>query len=172
MPNDNIKNMVNSLASGDNVKAQDAFKNALSDKIGQALDNKRQSVATDWLGSAKELEATKAASGLDKVQGAVTTPMGIGSADNLAAQTPGFAGAEIANVCNESALIAARKNKKTIEMDDVQDAIDRVIGGLEKKNKLISPEEKKIVAFRPIAIQKLEALKKHFENNPSKSSYL
>ena len=89
MPNDNIKNMVNSLASGDNIKAQDAFKNALSDKIGQALDNKRQSVATDWLGSAKELEATKASSGLDKVQGAVTTPMGIGSADNLAAQTPG-----------------------------------------------------------------------------------
>ena len=87
MPNDNIKSIVNSLASGDNVKAQDAFKNALSDKIGQALDDKRQSVATDWLGSAKELEATKAASGLDKVQGAVTTP--IGSADNLAAQTPG-----------------------------------------------------------------------------------
>ena len=66
---------------------------------------------------------------------------------HLAAQTPGFAGAEIANVCNESALIAARKNKKTIEMDDVQDAIDRVIGGLEKKNKIISPEEKKIVAY-------------------------
>jgi len=66
---------------------------------------------------------------------------------NLAAQTPGFAGAEIANVCNESALIAARKNKKTIEMDDFQDAIDRVIGGLEKKNKIISPEEKKIVAY-------------------------
>ncbi len=66
---------------------------------------------------------------------------------HLAAQTPGFAGAEIANVCNESALIAARKNKKTIEMDDFQDAIDRVIGGLEKKNKIISPEEKKIVAY-------------------------
>ena len=66
---------------------------------------------------------------------------------NLSAQTPGFAGAEIANVCNESALIAARKNKKTIEMDDFQDAIDRVIGGLEKKNKIISPEEKKIVAY-------------------------
>ena len=66
---------------------------------------------------------------------------------NLAAQTPGFAGAEIANVCNESALIAARKNKKTIEMNDFQDAIDRVIGGLEKKNKIISPEEKKIVAY-------------------------
>ena len=66
---------------------------------------------------------------------------------NLAAQTPGFAGAEIANVCNESALIAARKNKKSIEMVDFQDAIDRVIGGLEKKNKIISPEEKKIVAY-------------------------
>ena len=66
---------------------------------------------------------------------------------NLAAQTPGFAGAEIANVCNESALIAARKDKKSIEMVDFQDAIDRVIGGLEKKNKIISPEEKKIVAY-------------------------
>ena len=66
---------------------------------------------------------------------------------NLAAQTPGFAGAEIANVCNESALIAARRNKKSIEMIDFQDAIDRVIGGLEKKNKIISPEEKKIVAY-------------------------
>ncbi len=66
---------------------------------------------------------------------------------NLAAQTPGFAGAEIANVCNESALIAARKNKTSIEMSDFQDAIDRVIGGLEKKNKIISPEEKKIVAY-------------------------
>ncbi len=66
---------------------------------------------------------------------------------NLAAQTPGFAGAEIANVCNESALIAARKDKNSIEMIDFQDAIDRVIGGLEKKNKIISPEEKKIVAY-------------------------
>jgi len=65
----------------------------------------------------------------------------------LAAQTPGFAGAEIANVCNEAALIAARKNKESIDMQDFQDAIDRVIGGLEKKNKLISPEEKKIVAY-------------------------
>lgn len=65
----------------------------------------------------------------------------------LAAQTPGFAGAEIANVCNEAALIAARKDKKEVEMNDFQDAIDRVIGGLEKKNKLISPEEKKIVAY-------------------------
>lgn len=65
----------------------------------------------------------------------------------LAAQTPGFAGAEIANVCNEAALIAARKNKKKVDMTDFQDAVDRVIGGLEKKSKLISPEEKKIVAF-------------------------
>jgi len=65
----------------------------------------------------------------------------------LAAQTPGFAGAEIANVCNEAALIAARRDKKSVEMIDFQDAIDRVIGGLEKKNKIISPEEKKIVAY-------------------------
>lgn len=65
----------------------------------------------------------------------------------LAAQTPGFAGAEIANVCNEAALIAARKDKKAVEEQDFHDAIDRVIGGLEKKNKIISPEEKKIVAF-------------------------
>lgn len=65
----------------------------------------------------------------------------------LAAQTPGFAGAEIANVCNEAALIAARKDKSKVDMDDFHDAIDRVIGGLEKKNKIISPEEKKIVAY-------------------------
>jgi len=65
----------------------------------------------------------------------------------LSAQTPGFAGAEIANVCNEAALIAARKNKQAVDMQDFQDAIDRVIGGLEKKNKIISPEEKKIVAY-------------------------
>ena len=65
----------------------------------------------------------------------------------LAAQTPGFAGAEIANVCNEAALIAARKEKKEVEMKDFHDAIDRVIGGLEKKNKIISPEEKTIVAY-------------------------
>ena len=65
----------------------------------------------------------------------------------LAAQTPGFAGAEIANVCNEAALIAARKDKKEVDMKDFNDAIDRVIGGLEKKNKIISPEEKKIVAY-------------------------
>ncbi len=66
---------------------------------------------------------------------------------NLAAQTPGFAGAEIANVCNEAALIAARKDKTAVDMKDFQDAVDRVIGGLEKKSKIISPEEKKIVAY-------------------------
>jgi cell division protease FtsH len=65
----------------------------------------------------------------------------------LAEQTPGFAGADIANVCNEAALIAARKNKLGVEMEDFQDAIDRVIGGLEKKNKIISPEEKEIIAY-------------------------
>ncbi|MEE1947302.1 ATP-dependent zinc metalloprotease FtsH [Pedobacter sp. KR3-3] len=68
-------------------------------------------------------------------------------AKKLSAQTPGFAGAEIANVCNEAALIAARRNKEMVDMQDFQDAIDRVIGGLEKKNKIISPEEKKIVAY-------------------------
>ena len=68
-------------------------------------------------------------------------------AHKLAAQTPGFAGAEIANVCNEAALIAARHNKEAVDMQDFQDAIDRVIGGLEKKNKIISPEEKAIVAY-------------------------
>ena len=68
-------------------------------------------------------------------------------AQKLAVQTPGFAGAEIANVCNEAALIAARHNKSLVDMQDFNDAIDRVIGGLEKKNKLISPEEKKIVAY-------------------------
>ena len=65
----------------------------------------------------------------------------------LAEQTPGFAGADIANVCNEAALIAARKNKAAVDMSDFQDAIDRVIGGLEKKNKIISPEEKEIIAY-------------------------
>jgi cell division protease FtsH len=65
----------------------------------------------------------------------------------LAEQTPGFAGADIANVCNEAALIAARKGKDAVEMEDFQDAVDRVIGGLEKKNKIISPDEKKIIAY-------------------------
>ncbi len=65
----------------------------------------------------------------------------------LAEQTPGFAGADIANVCNEAALIAARKGKDAVDISDFQDAIDRVIGGLEKKNKIISPEEKEIIAY-------------------------
>ncbi|MGZ5220904.1 MAG: ATP-dependent zinc metalloprotease FtsH, partial [Chitinophagaceae bacterium] len=65
----------------------------------------------------------------------------------LAEQTPGFAGADIANVCNEAALIAARKGKEAVDMQDFQDAVDRVIGGLEKKNKIISPDEKRIIAY-------------------------
>lgn len=65
----------------------------------------------------------------------------------LATQTPGFAGADIANICNEAALIAARKGKEEVDMEDFNDAIDRVIGGLEKKNKIISPDEKKIIAY-------------------------
>jgi len=67
--------------------------------------------------------------------------------DFLARQTPGFSGADIANVCNEAALIAARKNKKTVGKQDFLDAVDRIIGGLEKKNKIITPEEKKTIAF-------------------------
>jgi cell division protease FtsH len=67
--------------------------------------------------------------------------------DFLAKQTPGFSGADIANVCNESALIAARKNKSLIDKQDFMDAIDRIVGGLEKRNKIISPEEKKVIAF-------------------------
>ncbi len=65
----------------------------------------------------------------------------------LAIQTPGFAGADIANICNEAALIAARKGKTEVDMSDFNDAIDRVIGGLEKKNKIILPEEKRIIAY-------------------------
>ena len=65
----------------------------------------------------------------------------------LAKQTPGFSGADIANVCNEAALIAARRDKKLIEKQDFLDAVDRVVGGLEKKNRLISPSEKKVIAF-------------------------
>ena len=65
----------------------------------------------------------------------------------LSKQTPGFSGADIANVCNEAALIAARNNKKAVEKQDFLDAVDRIIGGLEKKNKIITPEEKKAVAF-------------------------
>ena len=69
------------------------------------------------------------------------------STEVLASQTPGFAGAEIANVCNEAALLAARKDKNAIEMEDFEQAIDRVIAGLEKKNKIISPEERRVIAF-------------------------
>lgn len=65
----------------------------------------------------------------------------------LAAQTPGFSGADIANVCNEAALIAARKRKKAVETQDFFDAIDRIMSGLEKKSKIISPSEKKIIAY-------------------------
>ncbi len=67
--------------------------------------------------------------------------------DFLARQTPGFSGADIANVCNEAALIAARRNKLSIEKQDFIDAIDRIIGGLEKKNKIISPQEKEVIAY-------------------------
>jgi cell division protease FtsH len=67
--------------------------------------------------------------------------------DFLAKQTPGFSGADIANICNEAALIAARKNKKSVGKQDFLDAVDRIIGGLEKKNKIITPEEKKTIAF-------------------------
>jgi cell division protease FtsH len=77
---------------------------------------------------------------------------GLKKADNLdihklAAQTPGFAGADIANVCNEAALIAARKGKSEVHLDDFNDAVDRIIGGLEKKNKIILPDEKRVIAY-------------------------
>ena len=65
----------------------------------------------------------------------------------LAKQTPGFSGADIANVCNESALIAARKSKKKVDRQDFLDAVDRIVGGLEKKSKIITPSEKKTIAF-------------------------
>ena len=67
--------------------------------------------------------------------------------DFLSKQTPGFSGADIANVCNEAALIAARKNKKSVGKQDFLDAVDRIVGGLEKKNKIITTEEKKTIAF-------------------------
>ncbi len=65
----------------------------------------------------------------------------------LAKQTPGFSGADIANICNEAALIAARSNKKTVQKQDFLDAVDRIIAGLEKKNKIITPQEKRVIAF-------------------------
>lgn len=67
--------------------------------------------------------------------------------DFLAKQTPGFSGADIANICNEAALIAARNNKKSVTKQDFLDAVDRIIGGLEKKNKIITPQEKRVIAF-------------------------
>ncbi len=67
--------------------------------------------------------------------------------DFLAKQTPGFSGADIANICNEAALIAARKDKKFVEKQDFLDAVDRIVGGLEKKNKIITPQEKKSIAY-------------------------
>ena len=71
MPDDNVVKMVNSLAADDNVAAQGAFKDALASKIGTALDDKRQTVAKDWLNAAQDTEAIKDAAGLDKVSGAV-----------------------------------------------------------------------------------------------------
>jgi cell division protease FtsH len=67
--------------------------------------------------------------------------------DFLARQTPGFSGADIANICNEAALIAARKKKDTVQKQDFLDAVDRIIGGLEKKNKIITKQEKKTIAY-------------------------
>lgn len=67
--------------------------------------------------------------------------------DFLAKQTPGFSGADIANVCNEAALIAARHNKKFVEREDFLSAIDRIVGGLERKNMIITPEEKRLIAY-------------------------
>ena len=79
----------------------------------------------------------------------------------LAKQTPGFSGADIANVCNESALIAARANHKKITRQDFMDAIDRIIGGLEKKNKIISPNEKKVVAYHEAGHASISWLLEH-----------
>ena len=81
--------------------------------------------------------------------------------DFLAKQTPGFSGADIANVCNESALIAARSNHKSIAKQDFLDAIDRIIGGLEKKNKIISPDEKKVVAYHEAGHASISWLLEH-----------
>ncbi|HLV24240.1 MAG TPA: ATP-dependent zinc metalloprotease FtsH [Moheibacter sp.] len=78
------------------------------------------------------------------------TPLKLGTdvdSEFLAKQTPGFSGADIANVCNEAALVAARKNKEVVEKQDFLDAVDRIVGGLEKKNKLIKPKEKRRIAY-------------------------
>ena len=79
----------------------------------------------------------------------------------LARQTPGFSGADIANVCNESALIAARKDKKIIEKQDFLDAIDRIVGGLEKRSKIISQDEKKVIAFHEAGHASISWLVEH-----------
>lgn len=81
----------------------------------------------------------------------------------LASQTPGFSGADIANICNESALIAARKKKEKIGKEDFLDAIDRVVAGLEKKSKIISPEEKKIIAYHEAGHALASWLLKHVD---------
>ncbi|MCX6273328.1 MAG: ATP-dependent zinc metalloprotease FtsH [Bacteroidetes bacterium] len=79
----------------------------------------------------------------------------------LAKQTPGFSGADIANVCNESALIAARKGKEIIEKQDFLDAIDRIVGGLEKRTKIISPAEKRVIAFHEAGHASISWLLEH-----------
>ena len=79
----------------------------------------------------------------------------------LAKQTPGFSGADIANVCNESALIAARKSKKKVDRQDFLDAVDRIVGGLEKKNKIITPSEKKTIAFHEAGHATVSWMLKH-----------
>jgi len=81
--------------------------------------------------------------------------------DFLARQTPGFSGADIANVCNESALIAARKDKKIIEKQDFLDAIDRIVGGLEKRSKIISQHEKKVIAYHEAGHASISWLVEH-----------
>ena len=79
----------------------------------------------------------------------------------FAKQTPGFSGADIANVCNEAALIAARKDKKEIEKQDFLDAIDRIVGGLEKRGKIISQEEKRVIAFHEAGHATVSWMLKH-----------
>lgn len=81
--------------------------------------------------------------------------------DFLARQTPGFSGADIANICNEAALIAARNNKSEVDKQDFLDAVDRIVGGLEKRNKIISPEEKKVIAFHEAGHATVSWLVKH-----------
>jgi cell division protease FtsH len=84
--------------------------------------------------------------------------------DTLAAQTPGFSGADIANVCNEAALIAARRSKEQVEMKDFYDATDRVIAGLEKKSKIISEGEKKVIAHHEAGHATASWFLKHADN--------